>query len=85
MFCSRSVKNKINKINLSIYPFQGWGSLTMALTGKFAYMPHHFILLLLNSFGRWIDRKGWWFDTAVSIFLSSSSVPKITYTCYGIQ
>ena len=26
------------------------GSLTMALTGKYVYMAHHFILLLLNPF-----------------------------------
>ena len=26
----------------------GWGSLTIAFTGKFVYMAHHFILLRLN-------------------------------------
>ena len=31
-------------------PLRGWGSLTMAFTGKFVYMVHHFILLWLNAF-----------------------------------
>ena len=28
-----------------VSPLRGWGSLTMTFTGKFVYMPHHFILL----------------------------------------
>ena len=34
----------------------------MALTGKFAYMAHHFILLWLNAFGLRVDMEGWWFE-----------------------
>ena len=34
----------------------------MALTGKFVYMAHHFILLLLDPFDLAVDRKGWWFE-----------------------
>ena len=40
-------------------PLQGWGSLTMAFTGKFIYMAHHFIFLRLNPFDLRIDREGW--------------------------
>ena len=43
-------------------PFRGWGSLTIAFTGKFVYMSHHFILLRLNLFNLRVDREGWWFD-----------------------
>ena len=38
-------------------PLHGWGSLTMALTGKFVYMAHHFILLWLNPFDLRVDRE----------------------------
>ena len=34
----------------------------MALTGKFVYMDHHFILLPLDPFDLAVDRKGWWFE-----------------------
>ena len=40
---------------------QGWGSLTVSLTGKFVYMTHHLILLRLNPFDlslRLIGRDG---------------------------
>ena len=37
-------------------PLQGWGSLTMEVTGKFVHMGHHFILLRLNPFGLMVDR-----------------------------
>ena len=37
---------------------QGWGSLTMAFTGKFPYMAHQFILLILNRFGVRLDKVG---------------------------
>ena len=47
-------------------PLQGWGSLTMSLTGKFVYMAHHFILLQLNPFDLRVDREGWWFEHSVS-------------------
>ena len=33
------------------------GSLTMAFTGKFVYMAHHFISLRLNPFDLRIDRE----------------------------
>ena len=42
-------------------PLQGWGGLTMSLTGKFVHMAHHFILLWLNPFDlslRLIGRDG---------------------------
>ena len=29
-------------------PLRGWGSLTMTFTGKFVYMAHHFISILLT-------------------------------------
>ena len=45
---------------------RGWVSLTMACTGKFVYMAHHFIMLSLNPFGLWVDRWGWWFEHSVS-------------------
>ena len=45
-------------------PLRGWGSLTMASTGKFVYMAHHFIML--NPFGLRVDREGWWFEHSVS-------------------
>ena len=41
---------------------RGWGGLTMAFTGKFVYMAHHFILLRLNPFDLRFDREGWWFE-----------------------
>ena len=37
---------------------RGWDILTMAFTGKFVYMAHHFILLQLNPFDLRADRKG---------------------------
>ena len=45
---------------------QGWGCLTMAFTGKFVYIAHHFILLRFNSFELSADREEWWFDDSVS-------------------
>ena len=45
---------------------RGWGSLTMACTGKFVYMVHHLILLRLNPIGLRVDGKGWWFEHSVS-------------------
>ena len=36
---------------------RGWGSLTMAFTGKFVYIAHHFILLQLNPFDLRVDRE----------------------------
>ena len=51
---------------LWLSPLQGWGSLTMAFTGKFVYMAHHFILLRLNPFDLRVDREGWWFEHSVS-------------------
>ena len=47
-------------------PLRGWGSLTMASTGKFVYMAHHFTMLRLNPFGLRVDREGWWFEHSVS-------------------
>ena len=41
---------------------RGWGSLTLAFTGKFVYMALHFILLRLNPFGLCVDREGRWFE-----------------------
>ena len=46
---------------------RGWGSLTLAFTGKFIYMAHHFILLRLNSFGLGVDRERWWFQRSCVI------------------
>ena len=46
--------------------FLGWASLTIAFTGKFVYIAHHFILLRLNPFGLRFDREGWWFEHSVS-------------------
>ena len=40
-------------------PLQGWGSLTMAFTGKFIYMAHLFIFRRLNPFDLRVDREGW--------------------------
>ena len=40
---------KVNTYSYWFYvlsPLRGWGSLTMAFTGKFVYMAHHFILPL---------------------------------------
>ena len=45
---------------------RGWGSLTMAFTGKLVYMAHKFILLRLNPFDLWVDSEGWWFELSVS-------------------
>ena len=42
--------------------FQVWGILTMAFTGKFAYMAQHFISLWLNPFDLSVDMEGWWFE-----------------------
>ena len=41
---------------------QGCGGLTMALTGKFVYMAHHFILAQLNLFDLVVHMEGWWLD-----------------------
>ena len=51
----------------------GVGSLTMAFTGKFIYMAHHFILLRLNPFDLRVDREGWWFEHFISQLLVSLS------------
>ena len=42
------------------------GSLTMAFTGKFVYVAHHFIMLQISTFGLRVDREGWWFEHSVS-------------------
>ena len=34
----------------------------MAMTGKFVYMAHHFILLRLNPFDLGVDREPQWFE-----------------------
>ena len=47
-------------------PLREWGSLTMASTGKFVYVAHHFILQWRNPFGLRVDREGWWFEHSVS-------------------
>ena len=44
---------------LWLSPLRGWSSLIMALTGKFVYMAHNFILLRLDPFGLRVDREGW--------------------------
>ena len=46
-------------------PLQGWGSLTMACTGQFLYVAHHFILLRLNPFDLRVDREGQWIEHSV--------------------
>ena len=43
-------------------PLRGWHSLTMTSTGKFVYLSHYFILVLLNPFGLRVDKEGWWFE-----------------------
>ena len=50
-------------------PLRVWGSLTLALTGIFVYMAHHFILLRLNPFDLGVDREPWWFDHSFLIVL----------------
>ena len=50
----------------SLFPVQGWGSLTMTSTGKFLYIAHHFILLRLNPFGLRVESEGWWFEHSMS-------------------
>ena len=40
--------------------------LTMAFTGKFVYIAHHFILLQLNPFDLSVDRDRWWSEHSVS-------------------
>ena len=47
-------------------PLYGWGSLTTALTAKFVYIAHHFILVRINHFRVRLDRMGWWFGHSVS-------------------
>ena len=49
---------------------RGWGSLIMALTGKFVYMAHHFILLRLNPFDVSVGREGRWFEHSCVIAAS---------------
>ena len=34
----------------------------MAITGKFVYVRHHFILLRLNPCELRVDREEWWFE-----------------------
>ena len=46
----------------------------MAFTGKFPYMAHQFILLILNRFGVRLDKVGWWFGHLVSWLRVSLSV-----------
>ena len=43
----------------------GWGSLTNALNSKLVYMAYQFILLRLNLFDLWVDKKGWEFERSV--------------------
>ena len=49
-------------------PLRGWGSLTMAFTGKFVDVAHHFIMLRLNPFGLRVEREGWWCGHSMSYF-----------------
>ena len=39
-----------------------WGSLTMAFTGIFGYMAHHFILLWFNPVDLVVDTEELWFE-----------------------
>ena len=49
-----------------LFPFRGWGSLTVVSIGKFVYMGHRFVLLRLNPFGLSVDSEGWWFEHSMS-------------------
>ena len=60
---------KVGAKNVSwpwLSPLRGCGSLTMAFTGKFVYMAHHFILLQLNPFDIRFEREGWWTEHSAS-------------------
>ena len=45
----------------------------MAVTGKFAYMSHHFMLLRLIHFDLGVDKEGWWFECSCVIGEAFSS------------
>ena len=62
---SLSAENADNVSCPCLSPLQGWGSLTMAFTGKFVYIAHHFISLRLNRFDFKVDREGRWFEHSV--------------------
>ena len=49
-----------------LFPFRGWGGVTMTSTGKFVYNAHHFILVRLNPYGLRVDSEGWWFEHSMS-------------------
>ena len=63
VFLAEGAKN-VSGFRLS--PLRGWGNLTMTSTGKFVYMAHHFIMLLLNPFSLTFDSKGWWVEHSMS-------------------
>ena len=63
-------------------PLRGWGSVTMAFTGKFVYMAHHFILVRLNPFDLRVDREGWWCEHSVSqlrVSLSAEDAKNVSW------
>ena len=67
-----------------LLPLWWWGSLTTTFTGKFVYMAHRFILLLLNPFCLRVDRKGWWFQYSIKwlqISLSLDDAKNVSRSC----
>ena len=67
-----------------LLPLWWWGSLTTTFTGKFVYMAHRFILLLLNPFCLRVDRKGWWFQYSIrwlQISLSLDDAKNVSRSC----
>ena len=56
----------LKKFSGPVYLCSNDGSLTMAFTGKFEYITHHFILLQLNPSYLSVDREEWWFEHSVS-------------------
>ena len=61
---------------------QGWDILAMTFTGKFVYVTHYFIFLLLNLFDITVDMVGWWFKYSIlqlRVYLSAGDAKKVSW------
>ena len=63
-------------------PLRVLGILTMTFTAKLLYMPHYFILVLLNALGLRVDMEGWWYDLPMSQLRISLSAQGAKNICW---
>ena len=68
---------------LWLFSLWGWDRMTIAFTGKFVYIAHHFILLHFSRFDLSVITDGRWFDHSVSLCHNSKFYYQGTKTFPG--